>query len=169
MFRRAITVLVPLLLTTLTVAGPATAAPPSPRYLNCAALPGAGTYANPRVIGAVKIPTVVRNCPPLSSGAQAVSYFRFNLPKQPSANSAVLTYYQLRTAAQSGVHPKLVWSPWTMKGSLGTGYLDARGYKGFYHPMADLWAGKGWLLGAEKVSSPAGSVQTAPYNVLVTP
>jgi hypothetical protein len=165
------TVLAPLLLATLTVAGPAdAAAAPSPRYLDCAALPGAGTYANPSVIGSITMPTVVQNCPPLASGAAyAVRYFRFNLPKQPSASSAVLTYYQLRTTAQSGVHPCLLWSPWTVKDSLGTGYQDAKGYKGFYHPMSDLWAGTGWLIGAEKLSSPLGSVQTAPYNVLLTP
>lgn len=171
MFRRSITVLAFLapLLATLTVAQPASAAA-SPRYLNCAALPGVGSFANPRIIGSITVPTVVQNCPPLTSGAaNAVRYFRFNLPRQPSGNSAVLTYYQLRVAGQSGVHPRLVWAPWTVKGSMGTAYLDARGYKGFYHPMGDLWSGSGWLLGAEKLTSPLGSVQTAPYNVLVTP
>ncbi|WP_033344324.1 hypothetical protein [Catenuloplanes japonicus] len=138
------------------------------RTLSCAALPGSGSYSDPRLIGDVTGPVVVRDCPALSSGAGfAVRYFRFNLPGQPSASSAALIYYP---QGGVGVHPRLVWPPRTVKGSTGgTGYLDQQGYTGFFHPMGDLWAGNGWLLGAEKLRSPLNSTQTSRYNVLITP
>ena len=149
----------------LALAAPAAAAV----TLDCRSLSGSGQYSDPVLIGAVTQPVVVANCPPLSSGAGfAVRYFSFSLPSGASASGVAMTYYRPGGPELSGVHPRLVRPPFTLKHSLAAIYTSGNGLEGFYHPIGDIGAGA-FLLGAEKLSSPLGSVQTVWFNILIKP
>ena len=157
-----------LAITLLAPSGREAAAQTPVRYLDCRSLAGAGAYANPLRVGAITQTTIVRNCPPLTSGTGFnVRYFSFSLPRTPSSGSYVMTMYN--SATGSGVHPRLAWGASTVKGSLSSKYYRNGQTEGFYHSMADLWAGDAWRVGAEKLSSPLGSLQTAPYSVVFQP
>ena len=169
--RRAILLTVAVLASVATSAAvpKGAAAAEGVRYLDCRSLAGAGSYSSPKWVGAITQPTVVYGCPPLTSGAGFnVRYFAFSLPRNPSADSFVMTYYE-SGAAGSGVHPRLASGASTVKRSSSAQYYSDAKIKGFYHAMADLWAGGSWRLGAEKLSSPLGSTQTASYNIVFVP
>jgi hypothetical protein len=157
-------------------AGTATAAPQAhtassiaARTISCGSLSGSGSYANPYVIGRVTGPTVVAGCAPLRSGAgYTVRYFSFQFAAPPSARSAVGTRYR-PTAGRSGVHPRVASGPVTIKRSLGATYFEGHGYQGFGHTFSDVRGTGPWRLGAEKLSSPLGSLITASYDVVIVP
>jgi hypothetical protein len=137
--------------------------------LDCRRLPGSGGYADPLRIGAVTQPVVVMNCPPLTAGTGfAVRYFSFVLTARASVSGIALTYYLPGGPALSGVHPRLIRPPYTLKKSSAAFYTSSAGLEGFYQPIGDVGAG-GFLLGAEKLSSPLGSLRTVPFNVLIKP
>ena len=140
------------------------------RYLDCRSLAGTGSYSDPKRVGAITQTTIVTNCPPLTSGSGFnVRYFSFALNQRPTAQSYVMTYYQRSSSAESGVHPRLAWGAITVKNSLSAKYYRSGSLEAFYHTMGDLWAGGSWRLGAEKLSSPLGSLRTAPYNIAFVP
>jgi hypothetical protein len=139
------------------------------RSIDCSSLLGAGSYSNPKRVGAITQVTIVYDCPPLTSGRPFnVTYFAFALPGQPTPDAGVLTSYAAGSR-DSGVHPRLAWGAQTTKGSLSAAYYNDGQFEGFYHSMNDLWAGNAWLVGAEKLSSPLGSLQTAWYTVTFVP
>jgi hypothetical protein len=103
-----------------------------------------------------------------ADGVRYVTYFAFSLPNEPTPDAAVGTFYAAGSA-DSGVHPRLAWGPQTQKGAAQSQYYSDGQVEGFSQSMSDLWAGNGWRLGAEKLSSPLGSLQTAWYSVTFIP
>ena len=139
------------------------------RQISCTRLAGSGTYSNPYRIGTITQPTIVVGCRPLTSGRGFnTRYFSFDFRRQPSAGSAVMTYYQRRNASESGVHPRISSGPWTVKNSLSARYWRSGSLEGFYHLTRDLRPGQ-YRVGAEKLRSPLSSLQTASYNILIVP
>jgi len=170
--RRILAVALTVALTTvagaLPCAAPASAAGATV-VVDCRRLTGGGHYADPLRIGAVTEPVVVVNCPPLTSGAaSAVRYFSFELPAGAGAAGVAMTYYTPGGPALSGVHPRLIRAPYTVKHSSAALYTSGNGLEGFLHPIGDLGPGS-FLLGAEKLPSPLGSVRTVWFNILIRP
>ncbi|WP_157546799.1 hypothetical protein [Hamadaea tsunoensis] len=153
---------------TVASATPAEAA--TTRYLNCATLAGSGSYSNPKLLGTISVRTVVQNCPALSSGSgYNLRYFKFTLPRGASGSSLALTYYHRTSSSQSGVHPRIANGAYTVRSAASSRYYQDSYYQGFYQALYGLPAGSNYRLGAEKLSSPLGSVRTAPFNILIVP
>jgi hypothetical protein len=164
--RRILAVVLAVVAGVLVFAAPASAATVT---VDCRHLPGTGEYANPLRVGTVTRPVVIMNCPPLSAGkGLAVRYFSFVLTAGASASGVAMTYYLPGGPGLSGVHPRLVRPPYTLKKSSAAFYTSGAGLEGFYQPIGDIGAG-GFLLGAEKLSSPLGSLPTVWFNVLIKP
>ncbi len=136
---------------------------------DCTSMAGSGSYARPLRIGRVTRPTIVLDCPGLTSGRGFnVRYFSFSLPDRPTTESAVATHYLSAGNGLSGVHPRVAAGPRTVKHSLDAHYFNDGTYEGFYHVLADLTAGT-YRLGAEKLSSPLASIETDSFNVIIIP
>ena len=136
---------------------------------DCRRLAGSGRYSDPVRIGAVTQPVFLVNCPPLTSGTgYAVRYFSFSLPAGASPAGLAMTYYKPGGPGLSGVHPRVVRPPHTVQHSSAAIYTSGGGMEGFYQPIGELGTGR-FLLGAEKLSSPRGSVQTVWFNVVIKP
>lgn len=57
----------------------------------------------------------------------------------------------------------------TVKHSLDADFMRLGDLEGFAHATAGLLAEGTWLLGAEKLSSPLGSLVTEKFNVVIVP
>ena len=145
--------------------------------LDCSRLQGAGTYANPFIIGTVDRTTVVVGCPSLSSGRGFnTRYFQFGLPHTAPQGSAIGMTYTLTPNERSAVHPGLI-NPHTgvvladtLTDGFWVGNPPSQGRFVSINPLnrfqQPLPAGQ-WILRASKIDSPLRSLQTPPYNVVI--
>jgi hypothetical protein len=142
---------------------------PPIRTIACSSLAGTGSYADPLRIGTVTRQTLIRGCAPLRSGAGFnVRYFLVGFARRPSRDAAVMTYYEPGGAGVSGVHPRVALGASTVRHSAeAMPYVDGR-YRGFYLRLRGLGPGT-YRLGAEKLSSPLGSIVTARFHIAIVP
>ncbi|MDN0200713.1 hypothetical protein [Streptomyces sp. S.PNR 29] len=136
----------------------------------CNSLQGSGTYSDPLRLGSVGRPIFLSECPPLRSGVgYNVRYFSFEYEQNPSQDSFAGTFYMVSGTGASGVHPRMSLNGVTMRHSLDAKFTRLGDLEGFAHATAGLPAEGTWRLGAEKLSSPLGSLVTEEFNVVIVP
>lgn len=152
---------------------PAATAPQAPAggtvdQRHCLLQPGAGRFTNPIQIGTVTRTTVLRFCPPLTSGAGFnVRYFSFTLRHRPRSGSAVASRYTTTPQEQSAVHPRIADpAGWTLLTSSANGFWIGDPPLGRGISITSLGPGT-YVLGMEKLSSPLGSTNTPWFDVVV--
>lgn len=140
----------------------------------CSNLRGSGSYSDPVVIGVVRQPTLVSNCPRLRSGSPYNRrYFSITLQRAASAEGAAGAVVVTTADAVSAVHPRLASTGGvTLLTSLRDGYWignpNVLGEIGRYLPLAGLEAGT-YYLGVEKLDSPVRSLQTPNFDLVIIP
>jgi hypothetical protein len=134
--------------------------------LNCAALPGAGSYSNPIWIGAISGSTILRGCPGLSSGSGYNSrFYEFTLTRPATAGSIIGTVFANGT---SPVHPRLATPAGvTLLNSRLNGAWHETGARTLrYLPIDELQPGT-YIIGTEKLDSPGRSLETGTFAIAI--
>ena len=170
MFTIAIaTTLSALALTTLPVRTQDVQAQAVPKQIDCQSLPGAGSFWDPIRIGAVDQTVVLVGCPALTAGdGYNHIYYSFDLIRPAPSGAIVGTSFIRVPGATSAVHPRLATSGGvTLLSSRRNGaWFEQPPATMRYLPIEGLPAGR-YMLGAEKLGSPLGSLQTPSFNILI--
>lgn len=133
--------------------------------VDCADLPGLGTYSSPHELGTVKETLIVTDCPPLRSKGTK-RWFRFAYAETPSSASNVATRF-VHKKGRSSVDIRLADGPFTERHSTESISWDTtQNRRGYLHWMKGLDRGP-WLVGAEKITTT--SPRTARYDLLIVP